>query len=132
MADGPESAVRGARPSIEIDGQRDATLTSALPSLAIADSADGLARCELSFGNWGGAERAGFQHFGRDKLEFGKTLKITLGSDALFEGRISAIAAEFPDGGPPTVGVSAEDRLQDLRMTRRTRAFANATLASVA
>ena len=132
MADDLDSAVRGARPSIEIEGQRDATLTSALLSLEIADSTDGLARCELTLGNWGGAGSAGFQHFGRDRLEFGKTLRITLGTDTLFEGRISAISAEFPDGGPPTIGVSAEDRLQDLRMTRRTRAFANATLATVA
>jgi phage protein D len=131
VAEGDEGPVRGARPSIEVDGQRDATLTSALLSLLIVDSADGLARCEAAFGNWGGAESAGFQHFGRDKLEFGKSLKVSLGNDALFTGRISAITATFPDGGPPQVGVCAEDRLQDLRMTRRTRSFDDASLSDV-
>ncbi len=131
MAEGADSPVKGARPSIEIDGQRDATLTSALLNLLIVDSADGLARCEATFGNWGGAEKAGFQHFGRDRLEFGKALKVTVGNDALFTGRISAITAAFPDGGPPQVGVCAEDRLQDLRMTRRTRTFDDASLAQV-
>jgi Bacteriophage probable baseplate hub protein len=131
MADVSTPPVRGARPSIEINGQRDATLTSALMSLLVLDGADGLARCELTFGNWGGAERAGFQHFGRQQLEFGKTLKITLDAAMLFEGRISAITAKFPDGGPPQVGVCAEDRLQDLRMTRRTRTFADASLGDV-
>jgi phage protein D len=131
MADTSNPPVKGARPSIEIEGQRDATLTSALMSLLIVDGTDGLARCELTFGNWGGPERAGFQHFGRDRLEFGKALKVTLEASTLFEGRITAITAKFPDGGPPQVGVCAEDRLQDLRMTRRTRTFADASLADV-
>jgi hypothetical protein len=123
--------LQGARPSIAIDGQRSNTLTSGLLELQIVESADGMARCEVTFGNWGGPEHGGFQHFGRDQLEFGKALKVTLGSDTLFEGRISAITARFPDGGPPQVGVCSEDRLQDLRMTRRTRTFADASLADV-
>jgi len=123
--------VQGARPSIEIDGQRDATLTSSLLRLDISESADGLARCELHFGNWGGADQPGFQHFDRKQLEFGKPLKVKLGDGTLFDGRISAISAKFPDGGPPQVGVCAEDRLQDLRMTRRTRSFADASLSDV-
>jgi uncharacterized protein len=124
-------AVTDSRPAVEIDGQRDATLTSSLLTLQVVDSADGMARCEATFGNWGGPESPGFQHFGRDKLEFGKTLGLTLAGGVLFEGRISAIHAVFPEGGPPQVAVSAEDRLQDLRMTRRTRAFADASFADV-
>ena len=131
MSGSPSAAVRDARPAIEIDGQRDATLSSSLLDLQVLDSAEGLARCEATFGNWGGSDSGGFQHFGRDKLEFGKALKVTLGTGILFEGRISAITAIFPDGGTPQIAVCAEDRLQDLRMTRRTRAFENATLSSV-
>jgi phage protein D len=131
MPDGQNAALSHSRPSIEIDGQRDATLTSAMLTLQVIDSAEGLARCDVTFGNWGGPERAGFQHFGRDKLEFGKSLKLKLGDDVLFDGRISAINAVFPDGGPPQIGVCAEDRLQDLRMTRRTRVFADASFSSV-
>jgi phage protein D len=131
MPDGTVSQVKDSRPSVEIDGQRDATLTSALMSLLIVDGHDGLARCELAFGNWGGEKDGGFQHFGRDKLEFGKALRLTLGDGSLFEGRISAITATFPEGGTAQVGVRAEDRLQDLRMTRRTRTFADASLADV-
>jgi uncharacterized protein len=102
-----------------------------MQSLQIIDSAAGMARCDVRFGNWGGAEQSGFQHFGRDTLEFGRSLKITLGGDTLFEGRISAINALFPEGGPPQAGVCAEDRLQDLRMSRRTRVFADASFADV-
>jgi uncharacterized protein len=131
MAEGRAAALSPARPSIVIDGERDATLTSAMLTLEVIDSADGLARCEVTFGNWGGAEHGGFQHFGRDRLEFGKSLRITLESEVLFDGRITAITAMFPEGAPPKIGVCAEDRLQDLRMTRRTRAFADASVASV-
>ena len=131
MPDGSSAPLQGARPSIEIDGQRNATVTSAMQELLIVDSVDGLARCEFKVGNWGGPEHPGFQYFGRDTLDFGKSLKVTLADSALFEGRISAIAGEFPDGGPPQVCVCAEDRLQDLRMTRRTRGFEDVALADV-
>ncbi len=131
MPDGSSSAQQSARPLIEIDGQDDATLMSAMMSLLIVDSADGLARCEASFGNWGGEESAGFQHFGRDKIDFGKTIKFKSADATLFEGRISAISASFPEGTPPRIGICAEDRMQDLRMARRTRAFEEASLADV-
>jgi phage protein D len=121
-----------ARPSLEIAGQREATLTGSLLTLDIVDTVDGLACCEALFGNWGGSQSAGFQHFDRKTLEFGKPITIRLGPDALFDGRISAISAYYPDGGPPQIGICAEDRLQDLRMARRTRCFADVTLADVA
>lgn len=132
MADGASPALSSSRPSIEIDGERNATLGSALLSLDIVEASEGVYRCAAQFGNWGGAERAGFQYFDRDVLEFGKALKIKVGDDVLFEGRITAITAKFPEGGPPQVGVHAEDRLQDLRMTRRTRCFEDMSLADVA
>lgn len=131
MSDAGSGPLAPARPSIEIEGERDATLTASMQTLQISDSAAGMARCEVRFGNWGGPEQGGFQHFGRDKLEFGKSLKLTLSGETLFEGRISAINALFPEGGPPQIGVCAEDRLQDLRMSRRTRVFADASFADV-
>lgn len=122
---------RTARPSIEIDGQRNTMLGSSLMSLNITESEEGMSRCELVLGNWGGERGPGFQHFGRDTLDFGKKIAIALGDERLFEGSISALAGRFPDGGTPQLGVCAEDRLQDLRMTRRTRTFADASLADV-
>ena len=124
--------MRPARPVIEVDGTRADKLESALMTMEVADSVEGMARAELTFGNWGGGDTPGFQLFDRRTLEFGKALKVKLGEDLLFEGRISAITADYPDGAPPTVGVLAEDRLQDLRMTRRTRTFEQASFADVA
>jgi len=123
--------MRPARPTIEIDGKRADKLESALLTMELADSVEGMARAELVFGNWGGGDTPGFQHFDRATIEFGKPLKIKLGDDQMFDGRISAITADYPDGGPPTIGVLAEDRLQDLRMARRTRTFERASLADV-
>lgn len=131
MPDGINPAIEGSRPSIEIAGQREGELTASMLRLDIVESEEGLARCALLFGNWGGPERPGFQYFDRQKLEFGKPLGVRLTDGGLFTGRIGAITATYPDGGPPQVGVLAEDRLQDLRMTRRTRSFADATLADV-
>ncbi len=124
--------MRPARPTIEVDGKRADKLESALLSLEIGDSVEGMARAELTFGNWGGGDSPGFQLFDRKALDFGLPIKVKLGDDVLFLGRISALVADFPDGGPPTVGVLAEDRSQDLRMTRRTRTFAQKALGDVA
>ncbi|UXH79163.1 phage late control D family protein [Roseateles amylovorans] len=120
-----------ARPSIEIDGQRDAGLCAGLMTMDLIETSEGLARAELTFGNWGGADSTGFQYFDRQALDFGKPLAVKVGPDLLFRGAISALSAEFPEGRTPQVGVCAEDRLQDLRMTRRTRSFADASLADV-
>jgi phage protein D len=122
---------RPARPTLEIDGSRQERLESALLTMEIADSVDAIARAELVFGNWGGPDSSGFQHFDRKTIEFGKSIVIKIAESTLFEGRITAITADYPDGGPPTIGVLADDRLQDLRMTRRTRVFDSKSLGDI-
>ena len=124
--------LRPARPTIEVDGKRADKLESALLSMEVADSVEGIARAELTFGNWGGGDTPGFQLFDRKTIDFGLPVKLKLGDDVLFQGRIGAIVADFPDGAPPTIGVLAEDRLQDLRMTRRTRTFEQKAMGDVA
>jgi len=132
MADGTSPEVKVSRPSIEIEGKRDATLTSALMTLEVVEAGEGIYRCAATFGNWGGPDSSGFQHFKRDKLEFGKKIGVKLEDKLLFEGRITAIVGKYPEGSTPQIAIHAEDRLQDLRMTRRTRCFANASVADIA
>jgi phage protein D len=122
---------RPARPTLEIDGTRQERLEAGLLTMDIVDSVDKVCRAELVFGNWGGPDSSGFQHFDRKTVEFGKAVLIKIGDSTLFEGRITAITAGYPDGGPPTVGVIADDRLQDLRMTRRTRVFSAKSLGDI-
>ncbi len=126
------SLLRASRPSIRIDGEDAPRLTEGLLSLLIAETSDGFYRCEATFGNWGNpGGRIGFLHFDRQSLEFGKRLRIQLDNFLLFEGRISALEASFPPDRPPEITALAEDRLLDLRMTRRTRTFTDASDADV-
>jgi uncharacterized protein len=122
----PDTALRASTPGIAIDGRDDSSLATGLLELQVVETVQGLSRCEARFGNWGPREnRIGFLYFDRRTLDFGKTFAVKLGTDLLFEGRITALEASFPEGRPPEFTVLAEDRLQDLRMTRRTRAFAD-------
>ena len=118
-------AIASARPGFEVDGQRQAALDSGLLHLALAETTEGLASCELEFGNWGlnGQGQLGFLWFDKQVLDFGKTLALKLGTTTLFEGRIMAIEGRFPQLAPPTVVLRVDDKLQQLRMTRRTRCF---------
>lgn len=122
---------RSARPTIEIGGEQQTRLEAALLGYALSDGIDSMANAELRFGNWGG-EQPGFQWFDRRVLDFGKEIAVKQEGEVLFAGRITAINAHYPQGRPPEVSVFAEDRLQDLRMSRRTRSFAAASLADIA
>lgn len=126
-------ALRASRPDVRIDGQAQAALTDALVALRVHDAVDDLLSCELTVGNWGPKDgRTTFQWFGRDVLEFGKRLQVSIGGTLLFDGRISALEAQFPEGGEATLAVLAEDALQELRMTRRTRTFEDRSDADIA
>ncbi|MBH1987081.1 MAG: phage late control D family protein [Burkholderiales bacterium] len=127
------TAIVSARPAFEVDGQARAPLDAGLLRLSVRDGVDGLATCEAEFGNWGlnAQEQLGFLWFQRDVLEFGKRLLIKLGDDTLFDGLILAIEGRFPPNMPPTLVVRADDKLQALRMNRRTRHFEGASDADV-
>jgi len=134
MAAAPQPArgLRIARPSILVDGRESVRLAQGLNQLAISESLDGLFSLEATFGNWGPRNNSiDFLYFDRATLEFGKNIEIKLADNSLFTGRISAIGATFPEGKPPEITVLAEDRLQDLRMTRRSRTFVDVTDADV-
>jgi len=127
------TAIVSARPAFEVDGQARAPLDAGLLRLNVRDGVDGLATCEAEFGNWGlnAQEQLGFLWFKRDVLEFGKRLVIKLGTDTLFDGVILAIEGRFPPNMPPTLVVRADDKLQALRMNRRTRHFEGVSDADV-
>lgn len=129
----PDTApISVARPTIVVGGTEDRSLREGLLGLVVAEDTQGLYRCEATFGNWG-AQGSGvnYLYFDRKTLDFGKTLQIKLDADTIFDGRITAIEAQFPDHEGPRVVVLAEDRFQDLRMTRRTRAFEDTSDADV-
>ena len=122
--DSDRAALASARPGFSVAGTDQPKLDSALIRLVVGDSIDGVSHCEAEFSNWGDNQGAtGFTWFDRATLEFGKDLLVRIGSATVFDGRIMALEGRFPESAPPTIVVRAEDRFQDLRMTRRTRAF---------
>lgn len=132
MDDG-RSAIASARPAFTVAGEDQPKLDSGLLRLACGETEAGLAHCEAEFGNWGDKDgHTGFLWFDRSKLEFGKDFVVKIGSTTIFDGRVMALEARFPPQAPPTLVVRAEDRLQDLRMTRRTRVFERLSEADIA
>ena len=126
------SGIRIARPSIFMGGQEDSALAQALLQMTVSESVHGLYHCEARFGNWGPQGNSiGFMYFDRKKLDFGKSMQIKIDRDKIFDGRISALEAGFPEARAPEVAVLLEDRFQNLRMTQRTRTFADASDADV-
>lgn len=131
MADDP-NLLHASLPTINIAGKDDADLTSNLLALVIDENTQGLYRCEATFGNWDvRMQPNAFLYFDRKKLDFGAAFQVKVGTDVYFDGRIMALDAGFPEARPPEITVFAEDRFQDLRMTRRTRTFVDVTDADV-
>jgi phage protein D len=123
------AAVYTGTPRFTIDGREDPGLAQALLTLTVEEAFEGLYRCEASFTNWGPANGGiGYLYSDRKALDFGKPLKVEAGNGdrdgVLFDGRIMALEGRFLRQAPELL-VLAEDRLQDLRMTRRTRGFEN-------
>jgi hypothetical protein len=120
------------RPTFTVNGVDRLELNKKLLRVLIVEEEGGLSRCEVTFANWGERDgEPGYLYFRRDLLEFGRPFVVKRGNETLFDGRISALEGHFPEGAAPEVVVLAEDRLQDLRMTRRTRCFEGVTDADV-
>lgn len=131
MGSNDSHLVAAARPALAVAGQVDTALAGRLVELLVQEDLHGLCRCEALFNNWGQVGNgSGFLYFDRRTLDFGKQLEVRLGDSAVFDGRISALQAEFA-GPEAQLRVLAEDRLQDLRMTRRSRGFADLDDAAV-
>ena len=133
---GGAPATYSARPRMRVAGREQPALAQQLQTLFVEETVAGLYRCEANFLNWGPRNGAvGFLYFDRDVLEFGNDLTIELGAGdgagTVFEGRITALEGRFGRARPPELLVLAEDRLQDLRMTRRTRTFEEMSDADV-
>lgn len=70
------------------------------------------------------------------EVDFGASFEVFLGPDGadrrVFRGRVSAVEFAAEEGGPSEVIVHAEDRLMDLRMTRRCRTWRDADAGEIA
>ena len=100
--------------------------------MLVAEDTQGLYRCEVVFGNWGNKNKSiDFLYFDRSLLDFGKTMKVKLGTDVHLRWTHHGSGGAFSQGSPPSLALLVEDRFQDLRMTRRTRTFSDVGDADV-
>lgn len=135
---GVKTGIESARPSISVDGTEKENLSDDLLAMRIEETTDGLYACEVTLANWGpvGGGEVDFLYLDRETFDFGTDLSIDLpGGDEMqtvFEGRVTALESQVPGTQPPSLVVLAEDRLQNLRMTRRTRTFEDVTDREVA
>ncbi len=126
------SVLLQARPTLLFAGQEDAVMAGRLHELLIHETAHGLYRCEAAFNNWGNTGGGiGYLLFDRSLLDFGKSFEVRVDGATMFAGKITALQADYPNGSPPQMRILAEDKMQDLRMTRRTRSFSDASDAQV-
>src|SRR5262245_6500527 len=115
--------------TIAVRGNTSPVLRKELKELTIVDDGVGPSRCEALFNNWGsGSAGAGdYLFFDRRLLDFDAGFRVQLSNDRVFDGRVVAMDAGFPEAATPTIAVRAEDRLVDLRKTRRSRTFEKMT-----
>lgn len=137
MTDAPAvNTVTSARPAISVRGASLPAAEAGLLRLLIVETVEGLYHCEMTLGNWGTEDgETSFLYLDRQKIDFGDDLEISWrGEDqpvTLFSGKVMGIEGEYPEGAAPQITFLAEDRLQDLRMTRRSRSFNDVSDADV-
>ncbi len=124
-------------PVLAVAGTTNTEAARNLLALTVEETTVGMCWCEARLDNYGFRnDAAGYLYLGRDVLDFGTTFAVTFGpkdsSRRIFQGRISAIQADYPAAEQAQVLVFAEDGLQDLRLTRRTRTFNDSSTADVA
>lgn len=129
------TAAYASTPTLRVGGSVATGPMTQLQSLVVTEDIDGMCWLEARLVNWGfTGSGVGYLYFDRTTFDFGATIEVAFGPDAttLFTGRISALGAVYPNGGIAALELSAEDRLQDLRLTRRTRTLNQVSTQDVA
>jgi phage protein D len=126
-------------PVFKVDGEVKGQLARDLTHLDIEEATDGLKSLRARFANWGAREGQpdeSFLYLDGATLDFGKAIEVSMGLQSdpriVFSGVISAIEVALDEGMEPQIVVHAEDRLMDLRMTRRSRTYERQSDADIA
>lgn len=120
------------RPIFTIDYKDISDMSRDVIYLSISETTEGLKNMEAKFtatGPAAGSDSEDLLYVDGRTADFGKNIKVTLGPEALqrfvFDGFISAIELQFDEGQVPEFGLFAEDKAMDLRMTKKSRTFAD-------
>jgi phage protein D len=117
-------------PELKVDGQANAELARDLARLSIEEDIEGMKRLQFSLiaiGARAGQADEQLNWLDGQVLDFGKEINVSMGpSDArtqVFSGKVSRLELNLQQGRSPELDCHAEDRLMDLRMTRRFKTF---------
>ncbi|WP_448872417.1 phage late control D family protein [Desulfobulbus propionicus] len=130
-----------ASPVFTVDGQVHGELARDIVRLQVEEGTDGLKTLWAKLVAVGPATPAGGEeetllYLDGRILDFGRAISVAIGPPQnqriIFEGSISALEAGFEEGEEPEVTLYAEDRLMDLRMTRRMKTYEAMSDAEIA
>lgn len=126
-------------PVFKVDGEVEGELARDVSLLEVEEATDGLKTMTLrliAHGPQGNAPEERQLYLDGRILDFGKPIETSIGpaggARIIFTGLISGIEAVFADGSEPHVVVYAEDKLMQLRMTRRMKTWENVSDADIA
>lgn len=126
-------------PVFKVDGVTHGELARDLIRLEVEEDTAGLKRMQVRFlaqGPAPGAASEELLYLDGAIFDFGKRVEVSIGvtSEArtIFDGTVSGMEVNFEETVPPEVVIFAEDRLMDLRMTRRCRTYENMSDADIA
>ncbi|WP_224360833.1 phage late control D family protein [Hyalangium versicolor] len=128
-----------AAPVFKVDGETRGELARDVLRLEIDENTEGLKTLSLRLlaqGPRNDSREEGLLYLEGSRIDFGQSLEVSIGRTGddrtVFKGTISALEASFQEGSEPEVVVFAEDKLMQLRMTRRCRTYKDVTDADIA
>jgi phage protein D len=129
-----------ARPRIDLDGRPADQMVSDLWQLELRADQHGMGRLRLLLTARGPSEAGGeaesLNWLDGRQIRLGSELRIEIdGPDRgtlVYQGRVSLIGARFAAGSAPLAELQAEDKLWDLRQTRRIKSWEQQDLAGIA
>jgi len=126
-------------PVFTVDGQDRGELARDLVHVQIEESVSGMKNLQARFvavGPNNGSQSDELLYMDGRILDFGKPLQVAIGpldhQRTIFDGHITAIEIHFEEAQEAEVCIYAEDKLMDLRMTRRMRSYENMSDADIA
>jgi len=125
-------------PRFYVGGQEKGDLARDVRNVEIVETTEGMKQLRLSLTGVGpraGSSDETLLYLDGALLDFGTELKVALGPETalvtVFEGHVTSIELIMVQGTEPEVRVHAEDKLVELRTTRRFKTYTNATDADV-